>query len=689
MKSYFSLFVLSTFLLFSFTACGGGSSSTPNDGDNSPDKSITSGVTGVVTDMNGELLKGVTLYSGSSTTTTDISGKYTLKLTTSVSASLTAELNNYARNSKLVVVEESKITTQDIKLAKVDTVFSFDASSGASITAKNAKIELPADGYTLADGTTYTGKVTAKATYNRVTTGNGLEVFPGDFLGQEATTGDTKVLQSYGFIDVTLESNSGDNLKLASGSTAKLTYPMDTNIKETPTTIPLWHYNVTKGTWVEEGLATYDATTKTYVGTVTHFSTWNLDRKFDGASIKGCVEDISGNRVVIADLFISGAGWSKHKVNNDATGEFEFINAPSNSNISLIAKVGDLSSSENNITLSAGETRVISPCLKIDVNASELFANLTFKVVDGDNNPIVGKSVTIYSVKDGVNTYIGSSNTDINGTINESFKRSTIDTIKVTASKDNINFESYYTINPVQSSHDLGTFLIATTTFQGCVVLADGSTQFSTDKNEIAISSPYNLNDYSKTTFDASGLFTLKMQKDNLSHNVYAHTYTPVGDTINPHNTEKNYLLTGKISIDATTTNITKTASSDCIKLHTITDINKSASVSLSSTNSNVHVAVVFVQSDYSGGREIVKGDANLTSATFNIDNNGVYIVKQAVNDYNDIVTFNGTMSVEIDGTTHTITIPSPSSGQTSEWWTAFRIEVYDGTINVVEVNKE
>ena len=687
MRSYFLSFLFSTLLLFSFTACGGGGSSTPdNSGGDSggTPPATTTGVTGVVSDMEGNALEGVSVYIGSSTTSTDSSGKYTLATSASTSLSLTAELKNYAKNSKVVVVEDSKMTTQDIKLAKVDTIDSFDTSTGATIKAKDAKVELPANGYTLEDGTPYTGEVTAKATYNKVTTVNGLEAFPGEFLGQESGTGDTKVLQSYGFIDVTLESSTGDRLKLNSTATSKLTYPMDSNIKDTPATIPLWYYDTTKGIWIEDGFATYDATTNTYSGDVTHFSTWNLDQKFDGATLRGCVEDASGNRVAIADLFISGEGWSKHKVNNDTTGNFELINAPSDSNISLIATAGGLSSIEHNITLAPSQVMDINGCLTLDVNASELFSTIKARVVDGDNNPISNQNI---SINDGVSTYIGSATSDINGTIEMTFKRSNIDKVKLTTYYNNVSFEKTFTINPVDSKHDLGDMVLAMTTFNGCVVLADGSTNFDVNSsNEIATKYPYN----TSISFDTNGLFTISMQKDNLSHDVYANTYTEVNAS-DYHNREKNYLLTGKISFDATANSITHTDPSQCIKLHDIAPISKSATASISTTNTGVYLEVVFVQSNSNWGKEIVGVNDKKSNATFDINNNGSYIIKQSV-DYNANtnmnITFNGTMSVVIDGTTHTITIPTSTSGQTAEWWSAFRIDAYDGNIDVVELNK-
>lgn len=198
--------------LFFIISCGGGGSSS------SSNNTSSNGIKGTVTDMSGTPLEGVKLYVGDQTTLSDENGEYSLDVNTG-QQSLTAELSNYALNNRVVVVAAKEYSTQNIKLANIDTLQSFNTSNGADIKAKEAMISLPSGAYKLEDGSSYSGNVTVRASYNKVTTANGLEAFPGSFLGQ-ASDGETKVLQSYGFIDVTLKSSSGANLNLNDGASA-------------------------------------------------------------------------------------------------------------------------------------------------------------------------------------------------------------------------------------------------------------------------------------------------------------------------------------------------------------------------------------------------------------------------------------------------------------------------------------
>lgn len=676
------------FVLSILAACSGSGSSDSG--------TSSTGVSGTVTDMSGAALAGATIAVGNSSTVSDADGEYSLA-TDAGDISVTATLLNYAQNNRVVTVEDGAKSTQDLKLAAIDTFKEFDANLGTTLVAKTANVVLPTS-YVLADGSAYTGTVTARATYNKVTTTAGKEAFPGPFLGEE-TGGDTKVLQSYGFIDVTLNDANGDKLNLGENATATLTYPMDDNITETPATIPLWYFDTLKGIWVEEGEATYDAVANTYSGTVTHFSTWNLDKKFDGATLQGCIEDSEGQTVPAAEIYISTAGWSKVVTNNDSTGTFEFINAPSGIELSLIAKVDDQSSAEQKVTLVSGETKVMDSCLVLDIDSSELFAQISGKVVDGNNAAIANQAVSLYSVVDGSETYQTQVNTDVAGEFEFSIKRSSIENIKLNINKSYssqyIGFNNYYTIDPVKSDTDVGSIKLAVTTVDACVTLeagsetseegvttlmdgtttvddgttiaASGFTSFGSDDRQIRVNTPYGVNGY-VPTFEQTGTFSFVLPQDNLPHRFYAHVY----------NTENvKYTLTGSMSVVANTDTIDLTKADECIQLHAMKLASKTATASVASSDP-VHLEIDS-PSDY----EFVNRDTNILSKTFNIDENGAYVIQQVTNSFDDTVS--GSIAITMDGNTQTLNIPSPSN---SEFWTGFVIESYDGDVTVRVINK-
>ena len=74
-------------------------------------------------------------------------------------------------------------------------------------------------------------------------------------------------------------------------------------------TCPLWYFNNSTGIWQEEGQGTYNASSASFVGNVSHFSTWNYDIMYPRAFISGRVVDSNGVPVQGAQVKCWGIGW--------------------------------------------------------------------------------------------------------------------------------------------------------------------------------------------------------------------------------------------------------------------------------------------------------------------------------------------------------------------------------------------
>ena len=136
---------------------------------------------------------------------------------------------------------------------------------------------------------------------------NFAAMMPGGDLAAVRTDGSEVQLISYGMTLVNLQSNYGNKLQLADGKPATLNFPVPEKFKnDTPSEIPLWSFNESTGLWEEEGKATYDASTQTYVGTVTHFSWVNLDYPESRSTLKVVVKDEAGNVVPNVCVDIDG-----------------------------------------------------------------------------------------------------------------------------------------------------------------------------------------------------------------------------------------------------------------------------------------------------------------------------------------------------------------------------------------------
>jgi len=626
----------------------------------------TSSVNGVIKDISGNPLSGVNVRSGLVQTVTNNVGEYSLSVETGEKVSITADLENYAQASRNVEVIEDVVSNLDMTMVVVDKIEVFDVRAGATIYTKGATVALAGSSIVNNDGSTFIGEVIAKVSFNQVTSLSGQKVFPGDYIGLQ-TDGQESGLISYGFIDVTLEDANGSKLRLADGFTATLTYPMDTNIAATPDTIPLWYYDTEKGIWIEDGFASYDVNTNSYTGAVSHFTTWNLDAKVARGVLNGCVEDVNGNRVSQAQILLSTPGSYNTFNNNNANGEFGFYNAPAGQTLSLRATTGALSSTELILTLEAGETKTLSNCLVLDQGIIERHS-ITGRMLLGDGTPLTNQYLNITS--NGL--YLGGVQVDANGNLSDGdFNRPDNNIITISdnlyINGNSVYFEKSFTLNPNNEITNLGIIEIKTTTVSGCVQRVDGSRLF--DLIDLKLNSPFG-NEFAN--IDSNGNFNFIIAQDFAEHKAYVFT-------------DPNYVHTLSLSINANKNVID--FGMNCLILENALSLNQPVQVSIT-TSSNKSILVKYKETaDYeypnSYGETILQNAG--ISASFNLTKNGVYYIYQN-GEQNTYQEFDGTISVSVDGQTNTITIPQGVN--TYENWVGQAIEVYQGQIKIIELNK-
>ena len=358
-------------------------------------------ITGQITDINGSAITGATVTIDEKTTSTDNNGSYSIS---GIEASERINVNvthpDYLANSKVVIVAENKDLTMDIKLGTPKATLLFASTEGATLSSNDgASVELPADGYIDANGTAYTGDVRVKMSYYPITTQSGRATFPGTFDGIDSN-GSTFPIKSYGFMNVELTDPQGNALNLDGSSTAALTFPKDNNIHPQPTTIPLWYYDEAKGYWIEDGAAT-NVNNSEYSGTVTHFTSWNLDIPITLGRINGCVVDINGNRVPGAHINIDATNWVSAGNHTDIAGNFS-IRAPINTSIHLSSYglIGDTKYSgvyNHQLSLQNAEIKSLNTCLVL--NSKELGGYNRDIIIKGrvfewsSNTPVANKVI--------------------------------------------------------------------------------------------------------------------------------------------------------------------------------------------------------------------------------------------------------------------------------------------------------
>jgi hypothetical protein len=204
-------------------------------------------------------------------------------------------------------------------------------------------------------------------------------------------------------MNVELTDLVGQELNLAPGSTARLTYPIDYNAYTSRQTIPLWYYDTHLGYWVEEGSA-QKVGYSSYTGTVTHFTSWNLDAKgLRSGNVSVCVED--ENQIKVADAYVqfTSTNWLSYSLKTDASGILEVYNALAAKALTLTAS--KLSNGKmyfgqypSTVTLQEGVDKTLSTCIVLE-DQGVISASNTIRVkgraVNFDNVPVANVSLNL------------------------------------------------------------------------------------------------------------------------------------------------------------------------------------------------------------------------------------------------------------------------------------------------------
>jgi hypothetical protein len=239
---------------------------------------VAATVTGSVIDENNKPVANAAVTAGTATTTTDAMGNFSFRniVISVLNGSVTVNKAGYFKGIRNFVTEEGKNNFVKIQLIKQTLTGTIASASGGTVTTNGgAIINFPASAFVTAAGAPYTGNVKVYSTWIDPTAANLPLVVPGDLRGLNSSNGEY-LLKSYGMVGAELKDDNGNTLKIATGKTAGITFPIPASLDATaPATIPLWHFDEVTNRWREEGTATKNG--NTYTAQVNKFSFWNVD----------------------------------------------------------------------------------------------------------------------------------------------------------------------------------------------------------------------------------------------------------------------------------------------------------------------------------------------------------------------------------------------------------------------------
>lgn len=301
MKKLIQLFA-TTLIILVFVSCKkGGVGGTPEDPDpitpaafaqenfgNATNRDFI----GQIVDVTENPIAGVTVKIGSSSVQTDANGVFLIKNASVYQqfAYITATRTGYITGSRALVPTSGP---SNVKIMLLPAVVTATVTAGvtSNVNLSNGT-KITFDGAFKTDaGATYTGSVSVIVNHLDPADASLSSKMPGMLFAQTAS-GDAGLLETYGMVNVELKGSAGEKLQLS--NTAQIEFPITSTQQTTaPASIPLWYFDEVNGYWKEEGTATKSG--NKYLGTVKHFSWWNVDVLQANINLNLRIVDGSGN----------------------------------------------------------------------------------------------------------------------------------------------------------------------------------------------------------------------------------------------------------------------------------------------------------------------------------------------------------------------------------------------------------
>lgn len=333
----------------------------------------------IVLDENNNTISNASLKIGEVVVTTDETG-YVLLENIELNKEyqvITTEATGYTNSVKTITPSDNGITNISITLIQPTFEEAFNATEGGTVSNDELSIEFPTNAIADQNGDLFDGDVTATVTYYDPNSDSFSATIPGTLVGLDDD--DTmQALLSKGMIKVDLTDNSGEELEIFEGKEATITLPA---ANDDPETIDFWHLNEAKGIWVQTGTATKVG--NTYITTVTHFSTYNLDVKAPSINVTFIIKNGDGDTIANQKLTVIATHQSDTyalTVITDNKGEFKIINAPKGADFNLDFTYTHTASQCDDIILSAGIiNETTTKELTIDKNLLDATRLITFE----------------------------------------------------------------------------------------------------------------------------------------------------------------------------------------------------------------------------------------------------------------------------------------------------------------------
>ncbi len=309
-------------------------------------------VSALILSSNGNALAAAEIVIAGQTFKTDGFGKaaFTVQIPKSATHVVVAVKKDgfISQSMRIEAGQVEQLSANLLNVKQTVSIAKIEEAQVIQSVYQNAQITIPENAFVLPNGQPATGAVTVAFTPWDITAAD-LNAMPANGVARDAQ-GNIVNLISAGMITATFTNAAGQKLQLAAGKTADI--QMDLPVASinnqkllVGSSIPMWHFDEAKGLWIEDGVGQVVASLSSTTGlavhaTVSHFSTWNWDFKFENA---GSVFVQCQSASVAVPCHITAKvklkdGSALTKVNSISAQGTTIINMPSEGSIDWSAK---------------------------------------------------------------------------------------------------------------------------------------------------------------------------------------------------------------------------------------------------------------------------------------------------------------------------------------------------------------
>jgi hypothetical protein len=272
---------------------------------------------GRIVDESNAPLENVMVSIGSKMESTDANGMFIISNANvkKRQAFIVAEKPGYLKGMQSLVPTQGTNTVR-LMLIPQNIVATISSGGDSEVNLPNGTAVKFDGAFKEVNGNAYSGNVDVIMYHLDPSNPDIDAIMPGNLQAENAS-GEERILESYGMLNVELRGTSGQELNIADGHVAEIEMPVDpAQSGNAPATIPLWHFDEENGYWIEDGEATLIG--GKYVGEVSHFSWWNCDAQFPTVTL--CLNVVDAANIPLSnvkvEMFRSGATYPRTGVSN-------------------------------------------------------------------------------------------------------------------------------------------------------------------------------------------------------------------------------------------------------------------------------------------------------------------------------------------------------------------------------------